>query len=234
MDAENQVLHGGYVYAENGEILRVGSGAAGRLPTADRVIDGRHCDRHPRPGQYPPPSLPDADPRLCSRGQRRSSSTGCARCTRSGQGWTRSRVHVAALAGMAELMLSGCTTTSDHHYLFPRGRSHLIDAQIEAARRIGIRFHPTRGSMSVGRQQGRPAAGFGGAERRADSAGQRAADREISRSAPRLHAAPGAGSVFAVFRIAGVDAGDCPTGPPITACACIRTWRRPATRRRIV
>lgn len=63
-------------------------------------------------------------------------------------------VHVAALAGMAELLLSGCTTTTDHHYLFPHGHSRLIDAEIEAARRIGIRFHPTRGSMSVGRSKG--------------------------------------------------------------------------------
>jgi 8-oxoguanine deaminase len=63
-------------------------------------------------------------------------------------------VQVAALAGMAELLLSGCTTTTDHHYLFPRGHSRLIDAEIEAARRIGIRFHPTRGSMSVGKSKG--------------------------------------------------------------------------------
>jgi len=55
---------------------------------------------------------------------------------------------------MAELLLSGCTTTTDHHYVFPRGHPKLIDAEIEAARRIGIRFHPTRGSMSVGRSKG--------------------------------------------------------------------------------
>jgi 8-oxoguanine deaminase len=67
-------------------------------------------------------------------------------------------MHAAALVGMAELLLSGCTTTSDHHYVFPRrGRAaapQLIEAEIEAARRIGIRFHPARGSMSVGQSQG--------------------------------------------------------------------------------
>lgn len=63
-------------------------------------------------------------------------------------------VRLAALVGMAELMLSGCTTTSDHHYLFPRGQGRLIDAQIEAAREIGIRFHPTRGSMSLSQKDG--------------------------------------------------------------------------------
>ena len=51
-------------------------------------------------------------------------------------------------------MLSGCSTTTDHHNVFPRGRGKMIDAEIGAARRIGIRFHPTRGSMSVGRSQG--------------------------------------------------------------------------------
>ena len=63
-------------------------------------------------------------------------------------------MHVAALVGMAELLLSGCTTTTDHHYLFPRGQTKLIDAEIAAARKIGMRFHPTRGSMSVGQSKG--------------------------------------------------------------------------------
>ena len=63
-------------------------------------------------------------------------------------------VATAALVGMAELMLSGCTTTTDHHYVFPRGQEKLIDAQIASAQRIGIRFHPTRGSMSVGESDG--------------------------------------------------------------------------------
>ena len=63
-------------------------------------------------------------------------------------------VHAAALVGMAELMLSGCATTADHHYVFPQGQDNLIDVEIEAARRIGMRFHPTRGSMSVGASQG--------------------------------------------------------------------------------
>jgi 8-oxoguanine deaminase len=51
-------------------------------------------------------------------------------------------------------MLSGCTTTTDHHYLFPRGQTRLIDVQIEAAREIGMRFHPTRGSMSLSQKDG--------------------------------------------------------------------------------
>ncbi len=54
-----------------------------------------------------------------------------------------------ALVGFRELMRSGCTLTTDHHYLFPADASpHLIDITIEAAAEAGIRFHPTRGSMS--------------------------------------------------------------------------------------
>ena len=57
--------------------------------------------------------------------------------------------HRGALVGFRELMRSGCTLTTDHHYLFPRDASpHLIDITIDAAREAGIRFHPTRGSMS--------------------------------------------------------------------------------------
>ncbi len=57
--------------------------------------------------------------------------------------------HQAALVGFQELLRSGCTLTTDHHYLFPRDASpHLIDLTIDAAQQAGIRFHPTRGSMS--------------------------------------------------------------------------------------
>ena len=65
---------------------------------------------------------------------------------------TPEMVHVSAKTAMAELLLSGCTTTSDHLYLFPNG-SRLEDA-IEAAAAMGMRFHAARGSMSVGRSAG--------------------------------------------------------------------------------
>ncbi|MFI6786369.1 8-oxoguanine deaminase [Nonomuraea sp. NPDC050383] len=63
-------------------------------------------------------------------------------------------VHGAATAGLGHLALSGCTTSSDHHYLFPRGRGDLLAAEIEAARAVGLRFHPARGSMDRGRSRG--------------------------------------------------------------------------------
>ena len=62
-------------------------------------------------------------------------------------------VYVSTIVAGMELLLSGCTTTTDHLYLFPRGRERLIDVEIEAARALGIRFHPTRGSMSLSRKE---------------------------------------------------------------------------------
>ena len=68
---------------------------------------------------------------------------------------TEESLVIATRTAMAELLLSGCTLTSDHHYLFPRGASpELIDRQIEVALELGIRFQPTRGSMSLGKSDG--------------------------------------------------------------------------------
>ena len=61
-------------------------------------------------------------------------------------------VYVSARLGLAELMLSGATTVADHLYLFPNDAR--LDDEIRAARELGVRFHPTRGSMSLGQSQG--------------------------------------------------------------------------------
>jgi cytosine/adenosine deaminase-related metal-dependent hydrolase len=67
-------------------------------------------------------------------------------------GLTSEAVYVSALVGMAELILSGCTTASDHLYIYPNDAR--IDDEIRAAREIGLRFHASRGSMSLGQSQG--------------------------------------------------------------------------------
>ena len=68
---------------------------------------------------------------------------------------TPEAVYWSALGAMGELLLTGCTTTTDHLYLFPRRQpGALIDEEIRAARKIGMRFHPTRGSMSLGKSGG--------------------------------------------------------------------------------
>ena len=60
----------------------------------------------------------------------------------------------AATGALATLALTGCTTTTDHHYVFPRTGGDLLAAEVEAARTVGLRFHPTRGSMDLGQSQG--------------------------------------------------------------------------------
>jgi len=67
-------------------------------------------------------------------------------------GLTSEAVYVSALVGLAELLLSGCTTTSDHLYIYPNDAR--LDDEIRAAQELGIRFHPSRGSMSLGRSKG--------------------------------------------------------------------------------
>ena len=60
----------------------------------------------------------------------------------------------AARAGLAALASSGCSTSMDHHYVFPKDAGDLLAAEIEAAGEIGLRFHPARGSMDLGKSRG--------------------------------------------------------------------------------
>lgn len=152
MDQRDTVLHGANLWIENGVIQRVGT-APPMLRRTARVINGRHA--------VVIPGLINTHHHLYQTLTRAYAPAANAELF----DWLRTlypvwarldeeSVYAAALAGMAELLLSGCTTTADHHYLFPRGQGPLIDAEIAAARRIGIRFHPTRGSMSVGKSRG--------------------------------------------------------------------------------
>ncbi len=71
--------------------------------------------------------------------------------------WSRldeESAYLSAWVGLAELLMSGCTTSSDHLYVHPRGHDRLIDAEVQAAGELGIRFHATRGSMSLSEKDG--------------------------------------------------------------------------------
>ncbi|MFZ2413035.1 MAG: 8-oxoguanine deaminase [Candidatus Cryosericum sp.] len=63
-------------------------------------------------------------------------------------------VYTSAQVGICEMLKTGVTTTTDHLYLYPYGNNAIIDAEIRAARDVGIRFHPTRGSMSLSKKDG--------------------------------------------------------------------------------
>jgi cytosine/adenosine deaminase-related metal-dependent hydrolase len=63
-------------------------------------------------------------------------------------------VYAAALVGLSELALSGCTTAADHHYVVPRGDDTVFDRIADAARAVGIRAHVARGSMDLGESAG--------------------------------------------------------------------------------
>lgn len=67
---------------------------------------------------------------------------------------TPADLELATTVALAELLLSGCTTAADHHYLFPAGMESAIDVQVEVARRMGVRVLLTRGSMTLGERDG--------------------------------------------------------------------------------
>jgi 8-oxoguanine deaminase len=153
MDDARSEIAGGYVLIEDDRILAV---AAPPLPAdlqADRRIDAR--------GKVVLPGFVNTHhhlPQVLTRNvpgiQQAPLFEWLARHYEIWRGWDADAVDAAARVGLGELLLTGCTTTTDHLYLFPRGQERLIDAEIAAARDLGIRFHPTRGSMSRGRSQG--------------------------------------------------------------------------------
>ena len=153
MDDARSEIPGGYVLLEDDRVLAVGAPPAPADVPVDRRIDAR--------GKVVLPGFVNTHhhlPQVLTRNVRRVQEaplfawlTGLYPVWR---GWDAAAVDAAARVGLGELLLTGCTTTTDHLYLFPKGQGRLIDAEISAARDLGIRFHPTRGSMSRGQSQG--------------------------------------------------------------------------------
>ena len=153
MDDRRTRIAGGHVLIEDDHITDVGAGT----PPAGAAID-RHIDAR---GKIVLPGLVNTHhhlPQTLTRNVPRVQEAPLFRWLTDlyevWRGIDADAVDAAARVGLGELLLTGCTTTTDHLYLFPRGQFDLIDVEIAAARELGIRFQPTRGSMSRGRSQG--------------------------------------------------------------------------------
>jgi 8-oxoguanine deaminase len=150
MDEARREIRGGGLFAEGNRIVAVG--ASDTLPsTADEVLDLRGhvvlpglVNTHHHMFQSLTRAVPAAqDAELFGWLQALYPVWG---------GLTPEMLRVATQTAMAELILSGCTTSSDHHYIYPNGCR--LDDSIEAAREVGLRFHASRGAMSVGVSKG--------------------------------------------------------------------------------
>lgn len=152
MDDAGTELSGGSILLEGGVIRWVGVGVPPAAAMAGaEVLDGRGCV---------------AIPGLVNTHHHLYQTLTRARAQQHGLfGWLTELypvwsgldaewVRVAAATGLAELALSGCATSTDHHYVFPAGAGDLLEAEVEAAQEIGLRFHPCRGSMDLGASKG--------------------------------------------------------------------------------
>ena len=147
MDAARRELHGADVLLRGGVVAAVGQG----LTTTGRVVQAKGC--------VVTPGLVNTHHHLYQT---------LTRAVPGGQdallfGWLKTlypiwarfgpeEMFTSTQVGLAELALSGCTLTSDHLYLFPNGSR--LDDTIAAASEVGLRFHPTRGAMSIGESDG--------------------------------------------------------------------------------
>jgi len=152
VDGDRRELPGGWVAVTGGLVSGVG-GAGDPVPAAERVVDATGC--------LVTPGLVNTHHHLYQNLTR-----AFAPALRGDLFdwlvtlyplWARldeEAAYVSAYVGLTELALGGCTTTTDHLYVHPRGGGDLISAEIAAALEVGVRFHPTRGSMSLSRKDG--------------------------------------------------------------------------------
>lgn len=150
MDDQRRELPGGWVSVTGGLIEGVG---IGEPPSASTTIDAAGC--------LVTPGLVNTHHHLYQNLTRAYSEM----TDKPLFGWLQSlyplwkaldeeSIYLSAWIGLGELALSGCTTSSDHLYVHPRGLGDLLAAEISAATDIGVRFHPTRGSMSLSEKDG--------------------------------------------------------------------------------
>ncbi|NNJ46797.1 MAG: 8-oxoguanine deaminase [Acidimicrobiia bacterium] len=150
MDTDRREIAGGALFARDGWVEQIGS--TDDLPdTADEVVD--------LDGHVVLPGLVNTHHHLyqtLTRAVPAAQDAGLfGWLTTLYPIWARmnaDHVRVSTTIGLAELALSGCTTTSDHMYLYPNGSR--VDDQVEGAKDVGLRFHIARGSMSLGESDG--------------------------------------------------------------------------------
>jgi cytosine/adenosine deaminase-related metal-dependent hydrolase len=141
----------GHIVIEGGSIVAVGAGTAPPLEPDIQRIDGSGC--------IATPGLINCHHHLyqwLTRGRAQQSNL-FEWLTELYPLWAHIDVDMqraAARAGLTALVKSGCSTTTDHHYVFPHGSGDLLEAAISPARELGVRFHPCRGSMDLGRADG--------------------------------------------------------------------------------
>jgi cytosine/adenosine deaminase-related metal-dependent hydrolase len=151
VDAAGTEHDDGHIVIEDGRITAVGAGAAVNAPPDAHRIDGR--------GMLATPGLVNCHHHLyqwATRGLAQQ-ATLFEWLVELYPVWAHVDDEIewaAARAGLAALARSGSSTTTDHHYVFPAGVGDLLEVEVRAAASIGVRFHPCRGSMDLGRSDG--------------------------------------------------------------------------------
>ncbi|HVU17563.1 MAG TPA: 8-oxoguanine deaminase [Candidatus Didemnitutus sp.] len=145
MDPAHKVLRDGWIHCRSGRIVQVGSGVVPSIEGA-QVVDAR--------GGVALPGLINTHHHMYQNLARAYSPIAnvpllpwLAGLTPLWRHFKSEDLGVATQVALAELMLTGCTTTTDHHYVFPPDCGDLVGAQFAAAAEMGIRFHASRGSM---------------------------------------------------------------------------------------
>ena len=158
MDGRGTEYGLGHVVVTGNAITSVGAGSAPPAGVADSA-DGGTIRRIDGSGCLATPGLINTHHHLYQWGTRgmAADATLFEWLTELYPVWARMDadiVRALATAALAWLARSGCATTMDHHYVFPRSGGDVLGATIAAARQVGLRFHPTRGSMDLGASSG--------------------------------------------------------------------------------
>ncbi|MCK4570445.1 amidohydrolase family protein, partial [Candidatus Bipolaricaulota bacterium] len=151
MDAAGREIPGGFVLVEGNRILDVGEDATGI--EADEIVRGK--------GKLLLPGFVNTHHHLYQALFRNVPGASDAKLFdwlvflyERWKGIDEHAMRVASTIACSELLLSGATTSTDHCYLYPKNGGNILAADIEGAQAAGIRFHPTRGSMSLSKKDG--------------------------------------------------------------------------------